>query len=189
MSVAAVDPFAMQTGSGASLGGGDFVRGKDPVTGETIIENMSQEEYMACIVPKRGEYRLLITGFAVPFEHANSFRGQIGISGKVDDRDFVMKTKLDLQIIHKTEGTPGPHVLIWASWPNRLSAQSNLGKVYLNAMQLADIPQGSVSFTDVIGKEFQAMLYPGGDQGQYANCAWDSLFPWTGVIEDDNLWG
>jgi len=114
------------------------------------------------------------------------------MGGKIDERDVVKKTKIDFQIINKTTGEEGPHVLIWCTWPARLSEASNLGKVFYKAVPPDEIGS-TVSATQMIGGEIAGMILPSDatdDSGKakYANLAWDTVAPWTAETGDSDLW-
>jgi hypothetical protein len=116
----------------------------------------------------------------------------MGMGGKVDERTTIKKTKIDFQIINKTTGEAGPHVLIWCTWPSRLSENSNLGKVFYTAVPAEEIGP-SVSATQMIGGEIAGMILPSesvDDSGKakYANLAWDTVAPWTAEADDGDLW-
>jgi hypothetical protein len=166
-----------------------YVRGVNP-DGSVIEEEMTRDEWMACKVPPRMEYHLRITGFAVPFDQPNFFKGSINKAGMVDERDTVKKTKIDFQIV-KRDGTLGAHVLIWCPWPQSLSPNSNLGRLFLAATQRDERSAGTASVTDMIGRDVRVMLMPSkslNNEGQpkYAEIAWDTLAPWTGDVVDED---
>lgn len=187
--------YEMSVGSsgGAQDGPGEFVRGIAS-DGGVIVVPMTMDEWMDCRVPPRNQYRLRIQGFQVPFDQPNTFKGSVGQNGKIDERDTVTKTKIDFQIV-KDDGTLGPHVLIWCGWPNSLTSNSNLGKLYFAATEGDDSAGGRVQVPDMIGRDVQAMLMPStslNNEGRpkYAQIAWDTLAPWddSAPVEDPDLW-
>lgn len=179
--------YAMPAGGDIS---NDYVR----KVGDEIVEvEQTKDEWMACVVPPPGQYRLRITGFAVPFQTPNKYKGQVDKNGRMDERDFLMKTKLDLVIV----GGPGDgkHVLIWAPWPSRMTPGTNIGRVFFAATGYdPDGTQDMYDPVDMLGCEFLAFVQGSeglNEQGKpkTAVMLWESVKPVSAeAVADAAAW-
>lgn len=174
--------------------GGDISNNYVRRVGDEIVEvEQTKDEWMACVVPPPGQYRCRIAGFAVPFQVRNTYKGQLNKSGQVDDREFLMKTKLDLVIV----GGPGDgkHVLIWAPWPNRMTPGTNIGRVFFAATGYSpDDKQDTWDPVDMLDCEFLGFIQGSetlNDQGKpkTAVMVWETVKPATAeAIADAAAW-
>jgi hypothetical protein len=145
--------------------------------GNIVEHEQTPDERDAHVVPKKGEYRLKVRGFAKPFEmnRAEQFGGGVQTM-----------TRLELELMNGRDKGKVCTLLTGLS----LSPRSNLGKVF-TAITGEDLSRGGVEYdlADMLGGEFSAYLLPSDqtwDDGKPkgTRCSWDTVAA-IGDDEDD----
>lgn len=163
----------------------EMFRGDVDQAGDPVYEETDRKVY---VVPTRGEYTLMVTGFSRPWEEEKKKEYQ-----KEGQNNMTTKTNLEIEIV---EGRGKGKRFLWSFQTFSLACgdnPANLARVYMAAVLNGEkIPRGKqVFFEDMFHKPFIGYVVPSesvDDKGKpkYAAISKDSIAPVPEATDEDD---
>jgi hypothetical protein len=176
--------FGFEQSAGNS-GPVEMFRGEVDVNGDPVFEMTERTAY---IVPPRGEYTLMVTGFSRPWEEEKKKEYQ-----KEGQNPMTTKTHLELEIV---EGRGKGKRFLWSFQTFSLSCgenPANIARIYMAGVLNGEkIPRGKQAFfEEIFGKPFISYVVPSDatdDKGKprYATLSKDTIKPISVVDDEDD---